>query len=265
MTDTAPSLAGAGVLITRPETEAPPLIDAVTAAGGEAHVLPLVELVPVSDPTPAREALSTLADGDWLLPVSPGAVRQLSQFLAAQQLTLPAVNFAAVGPGTARALEAAGWPAPVYPRQGDGAAALLADPAFAPSGQAQILIIRGEGGRRVLDEALAARGIPFRAVNLYRRCLPDNNTDQWLSWLDRDAIDIVMLTSATAVDHLISMTPDDWLPTLHELTVVAPSERVLQQAARQGFQGARLLAAEAGDRSMIQTAADWWQQNRKQS
>jgi uroporphyrinogen-III synthase len=265
MTDTAPSLTGAGVLVTRPETEAPPLIDAVRAAGAEAYALPLVELQPVSDPAPAREALSTLTDGDWLLPVSPGAVRQLRAFLSAQDLTLPAVRFAAVGPGTARALEAAGWPVSVYPRDGDGAAALLADPAFSPGGQSQVLIIRGEGGRRVLDEALAARGIPFRAVSLYRRCLPDKDPDQLLGWLDQNAIDIVMLTSATAVDHLVSMTPEDWLPALHELTVVAPSERVLQQAARQGFRGARLRAAGAGDRSMIQTAADWWQQNRKQS
>ncbi|MDQ2069843.1 uroporphyrinogen-III synthase [Natronospira bacteriovora] len=265
MTEAAASLNGAGILLTRPASEMTGLADAVKARGGRPLIFPLLELVPPEDPGPAIEALRSARANDWLVPVSPGAVSRLVECLAEHDIELPGVRFAAVGEGTARALATAGWLVSVMPRAGEGAAALLANPDFAPGKDEQVIICRGEGGRRVLDRGLSERGIRFREAMLYHRRLPACDPERLADWLQQGAIDLIMLTSATALRHLLDVVPEGQRQRLLGLAVVAPSERVLQQAAEKGFQGPRLLAGEAGDGGMLRAAADWWQRHRTSS
>ena len=244
-----------GVLVTRPAEQAGGLVAALTARGLRALEFPVTCLEPLPDATPARKTLAALGPGDWLIPVSPGAVSQLHRLVASGGPELSNVSFAAVGEGTAAALEEAGWPVSARPEQGDGAEALLRSGALGDLAGRQVAICRGLGGRRVLDEALDAAGARVLPVELYRRVPADSDPARLRAWLERGEVAIICLSSASAAEHLIRIAGPDLRPALAELRVVAPSRRVLKLAAEHGLAGPACPAREAGDVAMAEAAA----------
>lgn len=244
-----------GVLVTRPGERAAGLANALAGHDLEPLAFPVTRLEALPDPDPARRALTRLRSGDWLIPVSPGAVEQLRDFLAREGLRLDAPRFAAVGEGTAAALEAAGWSVAARPRHGDGARALLDSPELNDLAGRRVAICRGLGGRRVLDEALADAGARVMPVELYQRVPADSDPEQLRSWLEQGRIAAVCLTSASAAEHLLRIAGPALAPGLAALPVVAPSRRVLKLAAEHGLSGPACPAGDAGDIAMAEAAA----------
>lgn len=264
MTESGASLAGAGVLVTRPEHQASSLMARVAEAGGRPLACPVLAIEWLDDET-ARSRLAGLRPDDWLVAVSPNAVDALVRLVRDHDFDLPALRYAAVGRGTAEALDRAGFHVTAVPATGEGAAALLADPAFRDVTGRRVAICRGEGGRRILDDGLKeARAEPV-PLTLYRRVVRRPDVEQLEGWLESGTLDIVMLSSGGAVTALMDELPTPLAEALGRRPVVAPSERVLKKAARAGFSGPLLRAASAGDKAMVATAVDWWQHNRNQA
>jgi len=256
-------LAGAGVLITRPQAQQASAQALVRDHGGVPHAMPLIE-VQDRDPDPeSLQAWQALKPDDWLVAVSPTAVEALDRWLARAGLERPELHLAAVGPGTARAIQARGWTVAACPTQGDGAQALL-NTLFdelgpqALSGR-RVALARGEGGRRVLDEAIPAAGGTVVDLRLYRRLAPALDGAKLSTWLNAGALDYLAVTSATALDHLRDHLMPQLAPelksALQALAVVAPGARVLQKAQSLGFDGPLLDAGDASDHSMVQAIA----------
>ncbi|WP_150118303.1 uroporphyrinogen-III synthase, partial [Cellulomonas sp. B6] len=126
----APTLAGWRVLVPQPPLDASPdagrtspAAVALATAGAAPLVVPLVRTLPVDDLTPLDDALLALGAGwyGWLAVTSQAAVAVLAERAATHDDGLAAlvaragVHVAAVGPGTARALEALGVPVDVVP------------------------------------------------------------------------------------------------------------------------------------------------------
>lgn len=264
MTEADGPLAGAGVLVTRPEHQAHTLMARVAETGGRPLACPVLAIEWLDDEI-ARSRLAGLAEDDWLVAVSPNAVDALARLVRDHDLDLPALRYAAVGRGTADALQRAGLPVTAIPARGEGAAALLADPAFRDLAGRRVAICRGEGGRRILDQGVKEGGGEPVPVTLYRRVVRRPDVEQLEGWLDGDALDIVMVSSGGAVKALMDDLPASLAEALSRCPVVAPSERVLKKAARAGFSGPLLRAASAGDEAMVATAVDWWQYNRNQA
>lgn len=264
MTEADSPLANAGVLVTRPEHQAQSLMARVAAAGGRPLACPVLA-IEWRDDESARARLAGLTTDDWLVVVSPNAVDALVRLVRDHDLDLPTLRYAAVGWGTADALAAAGFPVAAVPARGEGAAALLADPAFRDVAGRRVAICRGEGGRRILDEGLKEAGAEPVPLTLYRRVARGPDIGQLEGWFDRNALDIVMLNSGGAVTALMNGLPAPLAEVLGRCPVVAPSERVLKKAARAGFSGPLLRAASAGNKAMVATAIDWWQYNRNQA
>jgi len=255
-------LRGAGVLVTRPAHQQADSARLIRAAGGVAKPLPLIEIEYLSPPPSRIPGWQALRDDDWLVAVSPNAVRALVNWLKSRDLTLPRLRFAAVGEGTARALEAADWTVSARPAEGDGAQALLDSPAFQPLSGRRVAVARGEGGRRVLDAGLAEAGAELVDLRLYRRQRPSLDISQLNHWLDQGQLHFLFISSVTALTHLLQATDRDLQKRLYGLAVVAPSERVLKQAETMGFHGPLLAASDASDRAMVRRAARWWRPKR---
>lgn len=255
-------LAGAGVLVTRPAHQAEGMAARVRAEGGMPRPFPLLAVEFLPDPGAAKQALARLRDDDWLVAVSPNAVAGLVRLLERARMHLPAVRFAAVGEATAAALREQGWDPQAWPETGEGAQALLDATVFSPLDGCRVGIARAQGGRRVLDKALPARGAEVIDLPLYRRLAPTLDPDRLAEWLAEDRLHIVTVTSAGSVNHLARVAAGVGQGAIYRLPVVAPSERVLKQAAQQGFSGPLLAANDASDKAMVETAADWWQRNR---
>ena len=163
------------VIITRPRAQADGLAQAVRASGRTAEILPLLEIAPVDDPAPLRAALAGLPAYALVVFVSPNAVDAAFAHVASWPLQVP---LAVVGEGSRAALARHGVAAPSYAIHSPLDAAhsdsehLLQNLDLCALAGRRVLIVRGDGGRELLADALHAAGATVEKVAAYRRSTP---------------------------------------------------------------------------------------------
>jgi uroporphyrinogen-III synthase len=168
-------LEGKRVLVTRPAGQAEELVEALRARGAEPILLPAIEIRPLDDPGELDRALERVAFYDWVIFTSANGVRAVWDRLAALDIEEALEDaeegrrpgqprVAAIGPGTAAALERRGVrPAYVPPEY---VAEALADGLPDVEG-AKILMLRADRARAILRERLEARGARVHDVAAY--------------------------------------------------------------------------------------------------
>jgi len=253
------TLAGCGVVVTRPAHQAEALCTAIEALGGTALRYPTVAIRGSAAPPPAPAARY-----DWLVFVSPNAVAH-----AGAWLTVP-TRVAALGPATAAALREAGREVAVEAPDGTGSEGLLADPRFAPSAGARVAIVRGDGGRELIAEALDARAVRVERAEVYARCRPtaelDAGLDERTAALEArwrtGSVHAVVATSNALLENLHGLLDASGRALLRETQVVAASGRVLQLARELGIGPVPLVAGSASSPAIVATLAHWWRHRR---
>lgn len=245
------SLAGRAVLVTRPAHQAASLAQAIHEAGGEAVLFPAlaVEAVPV---TQLNAALDWLRSADKVIFISPNA----AQFGMTAIGTLPThAQLLAVGPGTARALTAAGAPRSIVP-DGQDSEALLALPQLAQVNGQRIAIVRGTGGRPHLADTLTARGADVRYVECYRRVRPATDASALRTRWQAGGIDAVTVASAETLSNLMAMLGDAATPLLTATPLFAPHEKIAASARSLGL--AHAIATPGGDAGLVDGMIRWF-------
>lgn len=155
----------ARVLLTRPSGTWPLLLARFSGTPLVLQFTPTTVQVDPVDPAPADLALRGLSRCDWLVVTSPRGVEALARRLARR---IPAgVRIAAVGPATARALEAIGAVPEVvaFEPGSEGLAASLL-PRLAPG--ARVVLVRPEGSPSSLAASLRAALAEVDEAPLYR-------------------------------------------------------------------------------------------------
>ena len=193
------SFAGRGVVVTRPKELAPALASAIERRGGRPIVFPAIEI----EALPPPAALRRIPDYHLVIFVSPSAVRVA---LRGMSVWPPAVPAAAIGTGTRRELERAGVAGVIAPQAGADSEALLATPELRDVAGKRLLIVRGEGGRPMLGNALVARGAVVDYAECYRRSRPTTDAAPLLQSWKRGEIDAVTVSSAEGFDNFLAMT-----------------------------------------------------------
>jgi uroporphyrinogen-III synthase len=163
--------------VTRPREQAAPLAEELRRRGLDVEVHPLIEIEPVDD--------GPIETGgyDWVVVTSPNGARELARRRTGE---LPRV--AAIGPGTADALDRAGIRADLVPAVStqEGLVAEFPRPA------GRVLFVGAEEARRVLVDDLGAE---FRAVYRTRRLRPD----------PPPRADLAVVASPSAADALAAL------------------------------------------------------------
>jgi uroporphyrinogen-III synthase len=166
------------VLITRSPHQASALADLLRASGLEPILIPTIELAPPTTFAPLDAALAHLDRFHWLLFTSANAVEAFATRLPNPYSLIPTpCRIAAIGPATARALEAIGLAPTLIPPQAVAeslAAALL--PHATPG--TRFLLIRAEAARDVLPETLTAAGAEVTIAPAYRTVIPTGSIPQ---------------------------------------------------------------------------------------
>jgi uroporphyrinogen-III synthase len=234
------SFAGRGIVVTRPRELAEPFARLLERRGARAFVFPAIEIQPL----PAPVVLARAAEFDMVVFISPSAVRVA---LPALSPWPRAVAAAAVGSGTRRELERAGVAPVIAPSVGADSEALAALPEMQDLRGKRVLIVRGEGGRALLGETLAARGARVEYAECYRRVRPGTDAAPLLAAWRAGQVHAVTLSSAEALDNFIAMTG----PQLSAaLPLFVPHQRVSAHARSRGLR--ELVVAGAGDDEMIE-------------
>jgi len=236
------------VVVTRPEGQAGPLIDALRAAGARVIALPGIAIEPVAI-EPERVRQWDPDRFDWTIFTSANAVQY---FPAAQAHWQSRV--ACVGRATARALAARGIRADALPEQRFDTEGLLALPELAaPAGQ-RILIVRGIGGRELLREELQRRGALVTIAEVYRRTRPEAPEpvlEELRQALESGTEVITLASSVEVLEGLLAQLPAGTVETLRSRLLVVPGERVARAVQALGWEGPLRLATSADDASMI--------------
>lgn len=242
-------LAGLTLVVTRPAAQAGPFIAMATAAGARCIALPTLEIE--SLPVPQEQVASLLETRwDWAIYTSANAVLAAS----AQLSRVRAAQVAAVGGATARALTALGATVHAVPAGRADSEGLLQLPIFSNVSGMHILIMKGAGGRVLLQTELTARGAHVQALELYRRtqARPDTAAvEQLHEALAASARVVVLATSAEILAALLQITPSVDLATLRTCRLIVPGARVAAEAARLGWKGPVSAAATAEDSAML--------------
>ncbi len=236
------SLAGRGVLVTRPAGMAADLAGRIERAGGRPLVFPMIEIEALARPS----ALERLGDFALAIFVSPTAVeRALAAIGGAPPKWPPHLPVAAVGDGTRRALERAGFANVIAPRDGADSEALLAVPELARFDGKRILIVRGAGGRELLANELAARGCRVELAECYRRVKPADSRPLLDAW-DAGRVNAVTVFSRGALDNLAALVGEQ---RLRAMPLFVSHERIAEHARRRGAQP---IVAGPGDDAMLE-------------
>jgi uroporphyrinogen-III synthase len=190
-------LDGRSVVVTRTRAQASGLADRLTELGADVVELPVIAVVdPVDGGGALSGAVDRLADGAyrWVAFTSANAVTRLLAVLGDR--TVPSsTRWAAVGSGTARALEAAGRPVDLVP---DVSVAEALAGSFPDGGEGRVLFPRAETVRGALVAGLEAKGWDVDEVVAYRTVAGDPSAEALEAAARADA---VAFTSSSTVER----------------------------------------------------------------
>lgn len=230
------------LLVTRPAAQARDWVARLAAAGVEAAALPLIEIAGPPDPAVVAAAWRRLADYRLAVFVSPNAVER---FFAARPegAVWPQDTLAgSTGPGTTRALHAAGLAraqciAPADDAPQFDSEALWSLVAGWPWAGRRVLAVRGDGGRDWLASRLREAGAEVDFVAAYRRRAPQLDAAGRAllqAALAAPAQHLWFFSSSEAIDNLQALCAPD-TPDWRAARALATHPRIAERARRAGF------------------------------
>lgn len=228
------ALAGKTILVTRAREQAEKTAAAIRARGARAIVLPSIELHPPKDPAAVAQALDHMAQYGWVAFTSENGVEWAWRAIEARgRASAPfgQAKLAAIGPGTAAALERHGVRVDVVAAESKGeglARAVLA----AMAADESLLLLRAEVARDVFPEALRAAGHRVDVVAVYEtRPAAGPEAAEVIAQLAGGAIDAVTFTSASTVESFVGLAGGgERAKALLEQTLVASIGPITSEA-----------------------------------
>jgi uroporphyrinogen-III synthase len=252
------SLQGVRVLVTRASHQADNLCRLIEERGGVALRFPVLRIVPSGGRHTLADMGRRLADYGLAIFVSTNAVRMGVEGVLADGRWPSTVRIAAVGARTASALEEAGLPAHIAPRDQFTSEALLDLKPMREVEGLRILIVRGEGGRETLANTLRERGARVDYLEVYRRVQPDADTRPVIDAWVRGEIDAVTISSNQSLQNLYDMLGEVGWPYLRRSVLVVGSQRTAELAASLGITAAPVIADNASDEAIVAALEAWW-------
>ncbi|MEP7102382.1 MAG: uroporphyrinogen-III synthase [Burkholderiales bacterium] len=230
------------VLVTRPAAQATDWVAQLRSEGVDAVALPLIGIAPAADPAVLHAAWRGLAQQRLIVFVSPNAAEQ---FFAQRPPGAPwpsALLAGSPGPGTTRVLIELGVPTGQVIEPAADAAQFDSESLWLQLRghdwrSANALIVRGDGGRDWLADALREAGAAVTHVSAYRRVTPvfDAPAVALLrAALDAPAAHLWFFSSSEAIDNLAA-APLAAGAAWSQAQAIATHPRIAARARQLGF------------------------------
>jgi uroporphyrinogen-III synthase len=252
------TLSGRGVIVTRPLKQCDALLGMLQARGAHARCLPVVEIEAPSDPAPAIRALNALENFDIAIFVSANAVRKAMELKTNGRAFPDALAVAAVGPATRNALEQAGVRVEIEPSGEYSSEGLLRSPALTADAvrDKRVLLVKGEGGRSLLGDTLTQDGAYLTRIDVYRRSRPRGSIHALLGE-PLNGFEFIVLTSGTALDHLLELASPEERAHVLNTPLVVVSTRLADIAVERGARHEPIVAAKPADAAIVDALERW--------
>ena len=250
------SLNGRGVLVTRPAHQAAHLAELIIAAAGKPVLFPVLEILDAADLQPLYALIDRLDSVDLAIFISPNAVNKAMNLIKSRRELPPTLKIAAIGRGSSKELKHFGITDIIAPTARFDSENLLEMPELKNVAGQRIAIFRGDGGREVLGDTLAARGASIEYAECYRRSRPDASAGGLLRQWSRNEINAVTVTSAEGLRNLYDMLGKlgrQWLKTT---PVFVPHPRILEVTRELGLE--QSMATPSGDEGLVQGMIEWF-------
>lgn len=243
------------ILVTRPHPAGTELCHLIESQGDQAIHLPTIAFEPPTDLSKFQQSIDALGEQDWLIFISPQAVyASIAAICKAWPQLPPSVTVAAVGEGTAKALKKAGYIVATHPPAEWSSEGLLALPEFQSIQGKKVAIIRGEGGRELLEKTLLTRGAEVMHVIAYQRVIPKIKMSSYLNLLKQKTIDVMICTSYEGVQNLKKLFGDTGSLYLPSIPLIVVSQRIKILAQDLGFQTI-WVASNASHQAILEVLA----------
>ncbi len=235
------ALSGRRILITRARHQADVLARALESHGAAVLAVPAIRIDPPASWDSLDDALKALDQYDWLVLTSVNGVEALGarmRALAGTRLTggrllLPperGLRVAAMGPATARALEAQGIAVDVIPEQyvAESLAASLREQVFGK----RVLLVRAKVARDVLPAELEKAGARVDIAEAYETVVPQESSAalRRIFALRDQGPDAVTFTSSSTVTNFWRLLDESgivWPPSLAAASIGPVTSRTL--------------------------------------
>jgi len=245
----AAALAGRSIVVTRPREQSAGIAGLIKALGGRAMLFPALEIVDSGNRSALNALIDRLDQFDLAIFISPTAVNRAMSLIRVRRRLPGALRIAAIGEGSARELRRFEVDQILLPEGRFDSEGLLGLSEFADVGGKSIVIFRGEGGRELLGDALAARGARIEYAECYRRVRPHGDSQELLRAWARGELHAIVVTSTEGLRNLFEMVGTLGRPWLRKTPLFVPHERIAAVAGELGI--VNVVVTEPGDEGMV--------------
>ena len=219
-------------LITRPQTQANSLAEAIKIKQGKAWVMPMLAITPTIENHQIRNTLLSIDSFQKIIVTSHHAasfgLKSIKHFWS----QLPNnQEWYAIGPKTASMLNQYDIDA-IIPFKGSDSESLLKINNLSNIIGTKILVMKGQGGRSIIEETLKIRGAKVECLDTYQRQTLNYSKNTIPNLLKRHKINVIICASGETVTNLLNFLPKIYR---HHLCLIVPSKRVEKQFTTSHF------------------------------
>lgn len=203
-------LFGKRILVTRARQQASALSNLLIAQGAQPVELPTIDIKPLADTAELDKAIANLHNYHWIVFTSVNGVTMFFQQLYRRHQDARALyqlKVGAIGPATAKALEAKGIMPDYIPRVYTGRGIISGLKKYGISGQ-RFLIPRADIADDDLVQGIGKLGAEVDAVASYQTVSVNSASSQVKQRLSSGDIDVITFTSSSTVSSLVAMFGD---------------------------------------------------------
>jgi uroporphyrinogen-III synthase len=251
-------LQGQVVLNTRPLHQQAELTLLLEQHGARVLSFPVIEIALAENSDLRQRLAAEIPRTDILLFVSRNAVEGAFRMLDPSQLKAGGC-YGVIGTATRRALaeRVANLDRCLVAGEPYNSEALLDADALQRVAGKRIMIFRGQQGRNLLGEELAARGAEVSYCEVYRRKLPTVDPARFNRLVVDSFPTLAILTSNEGMHNLFELVDAAAAGRLRQIPWLLISERMRESALKLGHNATIVIARNASDEGIQQSVCDW--------
>lgn len=212
------------IAITRAAQQFDEFASLLAGFGAQPLCVPVIEIKPVDSPAIDR-VLEKINSYQWIIFTSGNGVDiflpKVKQFLSPADMT---PRICAIGPGTADRIARLGFRADLIPKlfQAEGIITELEEELSRSPGPTSILIPRAAKARKILPEALRAKGALVDVIPVYQTIFPERQAPQLRDLMVKKRPDMVTFTSSSTVTNFIRLAGNSLPLNRYEYASIGP-------------------------------------------